>query len=80
MQLRHIRSTMEKCGKTIVTISLHQMRKYCGNVLGLFAIFVLLAGADLGSIRWGCVEGGGVWVLHFQKKKLKILTTFFFFA
>ena len=77
MQLNHIRSTMEKCGKTIVTISLHQMRKYCGNVLGLFAIFCTVS---RGRFRIYSMEGMGGSVSHFQKKILKILTTLFYFA
>ena len=33
MQRRHVRNSLEKSGKTIINISLQQVRKYCGNTL-----------------------------------------------
>ena len=33
MQLKHVKETLESCGKTIIPITFPQMRKYCGNTL-----------------------------------------------
>jgi len=33
MQLRQLQRQLKACGKTIIPISLYQMRKYCGNAL-----------------------------------------------